>query len=1075
MDRTLSPRVGLVLSLLLGLPALESALMPAPAMAQDSTRDAKAERRVLKANDVDASAQQSAAYREAAHQARLESISRLKEIISNSPASGDQKAEMLLRLADLYFEEGRDLYLDEQGKFQACFDAEFNKPGGSTDNCHQEDFIKESRGWQDKSIKLYNQILTNYPQYARADEATFYLGQALSDTGSPGPANDQFTKLVKTYPQSKFVPDAYVLIGEYWFDQNQALKALTAYQRAAAYKDSEKYAFANYKLAWCYYNVGDSAKSIDTMKAVVAYSMAAQGQVGPDGKPLPNRNIQLQEEALKDLVRFFADAGEMDEAYDYFNKLGKKELIRDMLKRLASTYFEQGKFEQAIQTYRRIIAEDPQGAAAPDFENEIIQALTKMGKKEDTIAEINNLLKNYGKQSAWARANAANQDAVKAAEEFIEKNLRTVAINYHNEAKKLKTGAEAVRTYGLAEQAYEVYLKEFPDSKYSYDVRYSYSELLYTVKKYDIAYDQYMKVVSIDPKGQHSRFCAESAIFAADEMLKKEAKNGAGGPDPGKKTDEIALSDWETKSLAALDQFAKLFPDDEKTNKIVYKSAYLLYNKNHFKEASERFNIVIGKDPKSKEAEQAANLILDSFALVEDWDSLKKNSKFYYDQAGLGSDDFKKEVYGIYENSSLKFIEINFKKSQDKAQGAKDYYAFYQEFPTSSNADLALNNTSVYLHDLGKTGEAVKVRLELINKFPKSKFYKDQVASLGFDYESMANFPEAANWYEKLFALDKTHPGAPDALFSAALFRNSLGQWEQSIKDYQQYITSYPDKPNLNGIRLDIGRTYEEHQKYAEASGVYLTFFTPKPPVRGAPPPDPATQPSLDELMFARLHYGLLMDKLGQGAKVGAHWKETLAFFDKAKTSGAKYELSVEYVAQIMYILAEPQYQAYMAMKVSGPGDKKLPQKQLDKLLTDQLVSKVKAMGEVEKTYSAIISTGAGEWGLASLARLGSAYENLSESLKNSYIPAYLTADQKELYTMALEDKAYPQIEKAAAAYSAALDKSYELNLYNENTANATRRLGVLRPDEYPGLFEKIPDARYASPSNIAGTFETEP
>jgi hypothetical protein len=129
----------------------------------------------------------------------------------------------------------------------------------------------------------------------------------------------------------------------------------------------------------------------------------------------------------------------------------------------------------------------------------------------------------------------------------------------------------------------------------------------------------------------------------------------------------------------------------------------------------------------------------------------------------------------------------------------------------------------------------------------------------------------------------------------------------------------------------------------------------------------------------------------------------------------------------------------------------------------------------VEKTYTAIIGTGAGEWGLAALARLGTAYENLSDSLKTSWIPTYLTEDQKELYTMALEDKAYPQVEKAVAAYSAALEKSYELNLYNENTANATRRLGVLKPEDYPGLFEKIPQPRYASPSTFTGNFETEP
>lgn len=164
-----------------------------------------------------------------------------------------------------------------------------------------------------------------------------------------------------------------------------------------------------------------------------------------------------------------------------------------------------------------------------------------------------------------------------------------------------------------------------------------------------------------------------------------------------------------------------------------------------------------------------------------------------------------------------------------------------------------------------------------------------------------------------------------------------------------------------------------------------------------------------------------------------------------------------------------------MALKISGPGDKKLNQKQLDKLLKEQLVGKAKAMQEVEKTYTAILGTGAGEWGLAALVKLGRAYENLGESLVGSYVPSYLTEDQAELYHMALEDKAYPATEKAVTAYNEALGKSFELSVYNENSADATRRLGVLRPAEFPGLFEKLPKPRFSSPSEKSAPFESEP
>jgi hypothetical protein len=217
------------------------------------------------------------------------------------------------------------------------------------------------------------------------------------------------------------------------------------------------------------------------------------------------------------------------------------------------------------------------------------------------------------------------------------------------------------------------------------------------------------------------------------------------------------------------------------------------------------------------------------------------------------------------------------------------------------------------------------------------------------------------------------------------------------------------------------------------------------------------------------------MDKLGQGARANKHWADTLTWFNTARAvPGAKFEVAGEYAAQILFILAEPQFGAFMAQKIKGP-DRKLPQKQEDKFLKEQLVGKLKAMQAVEKTYTDILNAGAGEWGLASLCRLGQVYENMAESLTNSAAPSYLTEDQLEIYRMQLEDTAYPNVERATAAYSQALAKAYELSLYNDNTAFATRRLGELRPDDFPGLFEEVPDKKYTAPSVSTASFSTEP
>ena len=174
----------------------------------------------------------------------------------------------------------------------------------------------------------------------------------------------------------------------------------------------------------------------------------------------------------------------------------------------------------------------------------------------------------------------------------------------------------------------------------------------------------------------------------------------------------------------------------------------------------------------------------------------------------------------------------------------------------------------------------------------------------------------------------------------------------------------------------------------------------------------------------------------------------------------------------MMFILAEPQFDAYAALEITG-APKGSSRKREDKAMKDSLGKKAAALMELEKTYTEVVKTGAGEWGLASLVSVGKAYENMGESFKTSHIPYYLTEDQIEIYQMQLEDQVYRQTEKAVVYYDAALGKSYELTLYNENTQFSTRRLGELRPDDYPGLEEELLDSRYTSAQVRTFDFET--
>jgi len=1056
------------------------------------------DRRGIRLDQLTQQEQVSEEYRRLAEEKRMESIARLTALLRESP-EGDRKAEMMLRLADLYFEQGKADFSVEMERFFAEQEACYSGPNpDSCDTKLKEDHAK-SFDWYGKSIKLYEAVLKGYPRYARADQATFYLGMTFKEMRREEEALESFKKLVKLYPTSVFIPDSYIFIGEYYFDHNEAFPALRAYLKAASYTEHERYGYAMYKLAWSYYNVEEYGNAIDTMKRVVAYSMqqtAAQNKTA----------VKLEEEALKDLVRFFADAGDMEGAYDYFTKLGRKELIHDMLRRLAGIYFEQGKFDQSVATYRRLIQEDPKHISNPDFQSKIISAYRKMGQKDRVLDELRRLKEDYGKSSAWWRANASNPDALKDADSTIETNLKTVATDFNKEARDLQKSRHprAADAFEKAVEAYQVYLADYKDDPKSYDAHFDFGELLWDLKRYPEAYDEYLKVVSLDNKGQHSRYSAESAIFAAEEMVKKE---GGGeikvtslpAGTKVKDVQPIPLSEWEQKLIDACKRYADLYPGDSKIEIVTYKSAFLLYQRYHFAAAAEQFRSVISRWPSSRNAELSAKLILDVLEQREEWVPLRDTSKAFYDTKGLGSETFKKDMYKAYRNSRLLVIEEDYKKSSDTSRYADQLMEFFAEFPEyEANADV-LNQASISYYTANRVSDSMKVRHILVEdeRFgEKTKYYFDQVGALGYDYERLADFENAVKYYDLLVSIwDKERPKlvksrdaekdakkrepieksianmdtkTADALYTAAVFRTGLGDWQGGISRYRKFLEAFPADERAADVELVIANTYEKQGRYSEA----ITEFTELYKGKDTP---------IDIQFYARLHVGRSLIAQGKTSEALALYKESADMYRKLKAGGRELGPWSSFAAEMLYKLAEPELDAYNRLTIEGfykkdPGVTgsalKAAVKKDDEATKASLQKKTSTLVAIEGKYKEILDTGDGQWGMAALVALGRAYENMSTTLIKSPCPFYLTADQCSLYKLTLEDKAYPQSEKAVEVYRLALERAYELNLYNENTAFSTRRLGELRPKEYPGLREQLP--KPGRPAEKTRSFELE-
>ncbi len=1018
-------------------------------------------RRILRSKDYYLKMEQSqdpSKFQELARQKRAEEIEIAKGLIEAAEAESeamadlpqgaeaaeqvkDQNADLLLWLAELYWETAKDAYLTEMQAYLDAYDKWANSDDENKGPEPKEDHTK-SRDYNKRAIETYRKILKEHPNYSRLDEVYFKLAFNLMDLGEEQEALEYYNTLVKRFPRSEYVADAYVQLGEYYFNHNNAFKALQYYRKAATYPDKRTATFATYKAGWCYYNLGEPQKAIEAMKKVIAESSEED-----------DKN-SLRGEALNDLVLFFSEAQDMEAAYAYFSKFGEKKHFYAMLRRLANVYLEQGKNKQAIETYRRLIREDPMAPEAPSYQGEIINAYFSWGYKQKTLEEIDRLVATYGPGSAWAAANASNPEAIKKANKLIDKYLRRVAVNYQKEARK--TGS--TKTYHLARETFEKYLKLFPNSKYAYDMRFGYAETLYALHLYDAAADAYEQVINMDPKGKYFEVAANSLLLAIDKMLaaEKQSRKKTGtseaaeeGKPAGKtgKPQPTPLTPWEVRKVKACDIFTSALPEHQDTPAIMFEAAQLYYEHKQFDKSTPRFLAIIEKYPKSEVAEAAANLVLDSYNQLQDWDKLDAYARQFYARPEF-REAFKEDLKRIYEQASFKKLEA-LEKAGDAVKAAEGFYAFYQEFPTSKLSDRALFNAAYYTFKAGDVFRSIELRETLIAKFPNSSLIKQNLEALGRMYESLAAYDKAAYYYEMLADRDKerAYEGTADALYNAGLFRDALGQWEKAIADYRAYTTDYADRQDAHLVALLIGHIYETNGHLKEAAETYKAYYQDKKLSRIDP----------DVTMEARLRYGRVLMKLGERSRAIKHFEESVKVYERMQRAGVQFKVAPLYVAEMRFYMMEPLWEKYHALRLDDVSGRTLKK---------QLQAKIALRKKVREGYTQVLQMGQGEWGIAALFMIGEVDRDLAEAILESPTPPNLTEDQAKIYRAGLEDTAFPLIDTAAEAFEQALAKSYELGIYNEYTARANELLAKLRPKEYPETAEKL-----GTPDRLSDSF----
>lgn len=1042
---------------------------------------------------------------------RREQIADLTKIIELS-TDAKEKPNLLFRLGELYWEESKYYFFEANRKDDdkiRAMNAE-DKAGIAKAEAEKAALVSKSKGFAHKAIEQYSRIVQQYKDYPRTDEVLYFLGLNLMDMGDDREEKRglvAYRRLIDKYQKSRYLPDAYLAVGEYYFNgskgrRDQLEKALDHYKNAAKFTDNAVYGYALYKMGWCYFNLSDFDKAMDQFKSVVLFAEFAGAEEVEGKKGSKSNRTGLAKEARNDYVRAYSrGGGGPTEAKDRFAKLTKNpEDLRTMMKQLAGLFYEDGKDREAAVAYNMLIAERPLSPEAPGFQSRIVDCVMRANNKQITVQQVRRLVKVMDEVlKGNPKLEDKDKKALDEARELSERTISKLAVDWHNEGKKTRDE----QTFEFANAVYADYLTLFPQSPKAYDLRFFWAELLNDqLNKYDKAAEEYGKVFSQDiaklEKGDGSKpgkwmnDAAYNAILAWTEVVKKAESEG--------KFKAVASADANQKlpippekkgMLDACERYLKYVDKGEKRVEITYKVALIYYQHNYFDEAVKNYAEIALKHPEYKSsdgsrlAEFAANQVLDSYNLLGDWAKVNEWARKFYAEERLAQGKFRDELKVLIEQSSFKLIN-QLEARKDYLKAGEAYLAFVGEWPGSELADKALFNAALDFYNGKAIDRAIEVRKQLIHKHPKSPYVPQSLYALAEGYEAIADFDAAADFYEvyatnyeksrgaakkgaakarkgKENAGTKKDPGeqvweeskAQDALFNAGVFREGLGALKQALRDRERYLELWPTSKDAEAVEKSILDLYERLGAWQKV-------------LRGIEDYEKKHVRDPNKVLQAEGRLASIYEEKLKNAKAARGVYARISDYYEKLPKRHRDNLDIQAldaVARASFIANEDDWRRYAGLKLRwsslrNPGE-----------LKTTITAKTNALVEIQKAYTKTVAFKSADPAICALHKIGMGYDQLAEQLTNFPVPKGLPEEVLIEMRPQFDQQAEPLKKKALEAFASVVQKSQELDVFNACTRAALELLrSKYAPERFPAMPEAVAELSLPGGQSIAAT-----
>ncbi len=939
-----------------------------------------------------------------------------KEFLEKSRTDVANQDRILVRIAEYYIEQEADQYeLAVEAYNQDYDDYEKKLTDFQAGKLKVEPVAPQfPRRNYEKAIAIYDIILINFPESDLADDGLYNKAFLLGEMGEEIAAQEVYQELIDKYPESNYVPEAYMSMAEHFFQPRLGQgreetirnlnKAAQLYKNVMKFKESSRYTDALYKLGWTYYRLaGANPRSYND--AVLYFTLVVQDiekhkDIDPEGR-LVKANIKP--EALQYIAACFVDTSYtltgVAKARNYIETLGKPSFGVDIMADMGDLYARIVDYNNAIVAYTALLEMYPDYAYAPLIQKKIADVFIEDQKTPQAYTARASLYENYNPKTEWySRIELSDlKDRIlilDQATNYTEEALRSNLISQLNTAKERETAkTDSMGAYSEFSRLAKLYLETYPTHENAYEINWSLAFVLDTeLDRYSEAFEEYIRVSNDYLEEVHRRDAANNAIVVAQAMVNVKKTVGdtvqIGGIDITQIPPE-ELTQEEKMLGESYDNYIKLFPADERTASYLASAGALFYQHRQYDLARKYYKTMVTKFPESQQRSVGLLSLMNSYFFLGKFSDAEFVAKKILELPDAPPDQVevarRRIGESIYKNAE------KLEQEEKYVDAAQEFFRVYTDAPYYTEiVDLSLINSARNYEFSKEWKQAVNVYDTLVVKYEKSQYRLIALGRIADAYKQMEDFAGVGAAYERIFNLYPDHKDAEAALYNASLFYAKASSWTDAIRVNNRYIQRYPDNPDSKDLLFENARYYLKLDDLTNANRIYDEFAMRYPD-------DPRTI----EAYFRRGEYYYENNQFSLSRQ---ELQKAISRSEQFARTGR--DPNLVFASEAHFMLGQIEYSEFKNIVLSYP----------ESNLRAQLQQKQNKLRSVVDAFTAVIKMGSLK-GFEAMYKVAESYEELANSIAEQQLSPNLTAERRLVERDAVFKASVPAYDRAVEEY----------------------------------------------------------